>query len=86
MKADGPEDLVFQSVRSGKPMRDNNILTRLIKPAARETRAGLGELAVPPNLSRDLAEDGRRRREGRSGPDAALSGKHHAGHLPAVRS
>jgi integrase len=36
VKADGPEDLVFQSVRDGKPIRDNNILTRFIKPAGRE--------------------------------------------------
>jgi len=35
VKRDGPDDLVFQSVRSGKPLRDNNILTRFIKPAAR---------------------------------------------------
>ncbi|HTM42490.1 MAG TPA: site-specific integrase [Terriglobales bacterium] len=35
VKSDGPTDLVFQSVRAGKPMRDNNILTRFIKPAAR---------------------------------------------------
>jgi integrase len=35
VKSDGPDDLVFQSVRSGKPLRDNNILTRFIKPAAR---------------------------------------------------
>jgi integrase len=34
VKAGGP-DLVFQSVRSGKPIRDNNILTRFINPAAR---------------------------------------------------
>src|SRR5579872_3326452 len=30
-----PEDLVFQSVRTGAPMRDNNILSRHIKPAGR---------------------------------------------------
>ena len=36
VKADGPEDLVFQSVRTGSPMRDSNILTRHIKPAARK--------------------------------------------------
>ena len=36
VKSDGPDDLVFQSVRNGQPMRDNNILTRHIKPAARE--------------------------------------------------
>ena len=36
VKADGPDDLVFQSVRTGQPMRDNNILVRHIKPAARK--------------------------------------------------
>jgi integrase len=35
IKSDKPNDLVFQSVRAGKPIRDNNILTRFIKPAAR---------------------------------------------------
>ena len=36
VKSDDPDDLVFQSVRTGTPMRDNNILTRHIKPAARK--------------------------------------------------
>jgi len=36
VKSDGPDDLVFQSVKDGKPMRDNNILVRHIKPAARK--------------------------------------------------
>lgn len=36
VKSDGPDHLVFQSVRDGKPMRDNNILSRFIKPAARK--------------------------------------------------
>lgn len=36
VKKDGPTDLVFQSVKMGQPMRDNNILTRHIKPAARK--------------------------------------------------
>jgi integrase len=35
VKSDGPDDLVFQSVVKGAPMRDNNILVRHIKPAAR---------------------------------------------------
>jgi integrase len=35
VKSDGPDDLVFQSVAKGAPMRDNNILVRHIKPAAR---------------------------------------------------
>jgi integrase len=30
------EDLVFQSLIKGAPMRDNNILTRFIKPAGRK--------------------------------------------------
>jgi integrase len=34
VKATGPEDLVFASVMKGRPMRDNNILCRFIKPAA----------------------------------------------------
>jgi integrase len=36
VKAAGPDDLVFQSVRDGKPIRDNNILSRFIKPAGRD--------------------------------------------------
>lgn len=40
VKADGPADLVFQSVRTGRPMLDNNILTRFLKPAGR--KLGLG--------------------------------------------
>lgn len=35
IKSSTPNDMVFQSVRLGKPMRDNNILNRHIKPAAR---------------------------------------------------
>jgi len=35
VKKDGPDDLVFQSVKDGKPMIDGNILRRFIKPAAR---------------------------------------------------
>jgi integrase len=36
VKSDGPDDLVFQSVELGRPMRDNNILARHIKPAGRK--------------------------------------------------
>lgn len=35
VKSAGPEDLVFQSVSTGAPIRKDNILTRHIKPAAR---------------------------------------------------
>jgi integrase len=34
VKSSNPDDLVFQSVKEGKPMRDNNILNRFIKPTA----------------------------------------------------
>jgi integrase len=36
VKSNAPNDLVFQSVKDGKPIRDNNILARFIKPAARK--------------------------------------------------
>ena len=36
VKKDGPDDLVFQSIKDGKPIRDNNILCRFIKPTARK--------------------------------------------------
>ena len=36
VKSDAADALVFQSVRKGAPMRDNNILSRHIKPAARK--------------------------------------------------
>ncbi|MFB3923280.1 MAG: tyrosine-type recombinase/integrase [Terriglobia bacterium] len=40
VKSDGPNDLVFQSLVKGGPMRDNNIMRRHIKPAAKTL--GLG--------------------------------------------
>jgi integrase len=40
VKSSGPDDLVFQSVKRGAPMRDNNILVRHIKPAARKLQLG----------------------------------------------
>jgi integrase len=35
VRSDAPKDLVFQSLRSGLPMSDHNILSRHIKPTAR---------------------------------------------------
>ncbi len=35
VKSAGPDDLVFQSVQAGKPMNDQNVLRRHIKPAAK---------------------------------------------------
>jgi integrase len=36
VKTDGPDDLVFQSVKDGRPMNDQNILKRHLQPAARK--------------------------------------------------
>jgi integrase len=40
VKSSGPDDLVFQSVKDGEPMRDNNILVRHLKPAG--LKLGIG--------------------------------------------
>jgi integrase len=40
VKSSGPDDLVFQSVKDGEPMRDNNILVRHLKPAG--AKLGIG--------------------------------------------
>lgn len=40
VKSCGPDDLVFQSITKGGPMRDNNTLVRFIKPAARSLGIG----------------------------------------------
>jgi integrase len=39
VRKDGPQDLVFQSLRTGAPMRDGNILRRHLRPAA--TKLGI---------------------------------------------
>src|SRR5262249_44667731 len=39
VRKSGPDDLVFQPLYGGKVMRDNNILSRHIKPAARKLSA-----------------------------------------------
>jgi integrase len=47
VKSATPDDLVFQSVPDGKPLRDNNILVRFSGP---EARLRLRELAQPANI------------------------------------
>ena len=66
-------------------MRDNNILTRHIKPGARKVGLGFVILAVAANFTRDLAQDGRSRRERPPSEDAALSGEYNPRHLSAIR-
>jgi integrase len=46
VEGDKPEDLVFQSVLKGAPMRDSNILTRQIKPAAKNLNIGWANCQV----------------------------------------
>jgi hypothetical protein len=58
VKSDGPDDLVFRSVKSGCPMRDNNILARHIQLARKETGNRLGQLAGAQAVLRHLAKDG----------------------------
>jgi integrase len=36
VKSNAPDALVFQSIRKGAPIRDNNVLSRHVKPAARK--------------------------------------------------
>ena len=40
MKSEGPDDRIFQSVKTGAPIRDNVVLARHIKPAARKLGIG----------------------------------------------
>ncbi len=40
VKSSKPDDLVFQSVKDGRPMRDNNILVRHLKPAGLKLSIG----------------------------------------------
>lgn len=40
VKSDGEDDFVFQSIKTGAPIRDNIVLTRHIKPAARKLDIG----------------------------------------------
>jgi integrase len=60
VKSCGPDDLVFQSVRDGKPIRDNNILSRFIKPAARTLGLSWVNWRCLADFPRGLAQAGRR--------------------------
>jgi hypothetical protein len=46
VKSAGPDDLVFQSVQTGRPMNDQKILKRHIQAAARKMRFAVRELAL----------------------------------------
>jgi integrase len=84
VKSDGPNDLVFQSVKDGRPMRDNNILARFIKPAARKIGLEFVNwrcLRTSHATWLKMAGCGCQRCTGANAP---LAGHDNAGHLPAV--
>jgi hypothetical protein len=85
VKADGPDDLVFQSVKDGKPMNDGNILKRYIKPAARRSGAQ-GKLALAAYLVCYLDGTGWSEPERCSRADAPFPHFDHDGHLRSIRS
>ena len=85
VKSDGPDDLVFQSVKDGRPMRDNNELARYIKPAARRLNIGWVNWQV---LRRSLATwlkmAGADVKD--AGAHAGLAGEYDTRCLPAIRA
>ena len=88
VKSDGPHDLVFQSVKAGRPMRDNNILSRFIKPAGRKLgldfvnwRCLRTSHATWLKMAGADVKD-----EGRSCSDTALASEHDARYLSAIRA
>jgi hypothetical protein len=80
VKSDGPNDLVFQSVKDGKPNPRRQHPDALHQTCSKEAGPWLGKLAQPPNFPRGLVEDGRCGRKGRARPNAALEDINNAGH------
>ena len=62
-------------------MRDNNVLTRHLKPAARKLGFGFRQLALSPHFPGDLDGGGRRKCQRRAGPDAAQPDSDHLGRV-----
>jgi len=58
VKSDGPDDLVFQSVQDGRPMRDNNIFDPSYQASRKDAWYGLGQLAGTAEILRHLVTDG----------------------------
>jgi integrase len=73
VKSDRPDDLIFQSVKDGKPMRDNNILSRFIKP-----------MAQPADFTSNVDDRVWCEPERCAKPDEARAHSDHARHLRAV--
>ena len=78
VKSAGPDDLVFQSIKDGKPMSDQNVLKRHIQPVARPSRARFRGLAMLAKKLRNLAGPIGSRPEVGTGADATLPCLHFA--------
>jgi hypothetical protein len=68
------------------PMRDNNILSRHIKPAARKLGLPWINWRLPANFACDLDGPGRSQPQRRARPDATFSDLDDNGHLCTVRA
>jgi hypothetical protein len=88
VRANEPQDLVFQSLRTGVPMRDGNILRRHLRPAA--LKLGIDPKkatwrSLRTSCATWMVEAGRKSQR-RARTDAALPHHHHHGHLLPARA
>jgi len=88
VRADGPEDLVFQSLRNGAPMRDGNVLRRHLRPAAIKlgNRPQESNVALATDVLCYMDDRSRRKPKGSATSHAALSHLDHHGHLRSTRT
>jgi integrase len=87
VRSNGPKDLVFQSLRSGAPISDGNVMRRHLRPAA--LKLGIDpKKATWRSLRTSCATwmiEAGRKPEGRARTDAARSHRHDDGHLRKTR-
>ena len=85
VKSSTPDDRVFQSVQTGAPIRDNNVLSRFLKPAGRKLGIEwLNWRCLRTSHATWLKMAGADVKD--ASTNATLEGEHHAGYLSAVRS
>jgi integrase len=86
VKSCGPDDLVFQSVETGAPIRDNLVLCRHIKPAAQKLGMGWVNWQVLRRSCATWMDQARVNVKDAQGPDAAQPSQHDSGCLSASSS
>lgn len=86
VKSDGPNDLVFQSVKEWQadPRQQHSLSVH--KTGRQKDWTAMGELEEPAHFACGMAEAGRRRCEGRARTDATFTSQHDARYLSAVRA